>query len=230
MPCMSCINYHFGVSIPFIFSSEWVFAVLDRVNNNISTLYNHFQNGGSESVIIICKLFPFKVLSLFPTSSHTIYLFYSSLLRVFKLNTRFFSSRIKAGERTKPTQIRELSSPGQRGVFLVLAELTTPGAATRRSAQIELTAVFYTESIKSWLASNCVMWGFCLCCLYWEKKHSFIMFLMCLLTLKYCETVFCISIQQRRDTASKSKIWNRKCSVVWCLNEQVWFFFLNQKI
>lgn len=122
--------------------------MLDRVNNNIATLYNHFQNGGSELVIIICKLFPFKVLSLFPTSSHTIYLFCSSLLRVFKLNTHFFSSRIKAGERTKPTQIRELSSPGQRGVFWVPADLTTPGAATRRSAQIELTAVFLHRKYK----------------------------------------------------------------------------------
>ncbi len=52
---------------------------------------------------------------------------------------------------------------------------------------------------------------------------------MCLLILKYCERVFCTSIQQRRDTTSKSKVLNRECSVVWFLNEQLWFFLLNQK-
>lgn len=78
--------------------------------------------------------------------------YYISLLflavKSIQIKYSFLSSRIKAGERTKPTQIRELSSPGQRGVFWVPAELTTPGAAVRRSAQIELTAVFFHKKYK----------------------------------------------------------------------------------
>lgn len=141
-------------SITWISSLRRSFGCVGQgVNNNILTLCNRFQNEGS---IIICKIFPFKVLSSLPPL--TLYCICSSLLRVFKLNTRFFSSESKQGKnKTHHTQIRALCSPGQRGVFWVPAELTTPGAATRLFAQIELTAAFSTERMKSWLAKNCVM-------------------------------------------------------------------------
>lgn len=53
------------------------------------------------------------------------------------------------------------------------------------------------------------------------RKNTLICFQWCLLILKYSDSV----IQQWHDTASKSTAWNRERSVVWFLNEQLWFLF-----
>lgn len=144
MHCMSCINFHF---LGFYSLNSLSLKELT------TTLCNHFQNEGSKSDIIICKIFPFNVLSLLP---HTVlHLFLTVKSIQIKCSFLF---RIKAGKEQNPPHT------DQRGVFprterglLGTSWTDNPWSSYAVLCTNWTDSSFFHRTYKSWLAKNYVV-------------------------------------------------------------------------